>query len=888
LYFDLVADACRDAAASDWRPEPGLDSSKMWIRVHNRTSVQRAQGWKLHVSASIWSAPEVLRRALPVLLADDASFKVTATPRALAQLNLGEAGMSQIAKFITIYPDDDAHAVRLARGLHDATRGLNGPRILSDRQLTPGSLVHYRYGGFIGRYVQLPAGEVLPAISTPGGELVPDRRLTHYAPPDWAVDPFVAAGVADTSPSSLPSPGPRYRVVKLVHRSPRGEVYLGIDLVAARRCVLKRAHAYASQDEHGRDARDRLRYEAQVLQRLAGSPAVPAVYALIENEADGDTWLAMEDVDGIGFDRHLTLAYATGRPIADSVVIDWGRHLAAVIGAMHAEGLVYRDLKPSNLILAPDGRLRLIDFEMTHDLSSPEPAFGLGTPGYMSPQQRRHAHPALADDVFALGAILYFALTGADPSGTPAWSTLLDRPVRLLNPAASASLAEVITRCLAPTTAQRYATMRDVDRALAAAQPTPIRTPQYEITADPEPAARADAEALARRLADTLCATSQASPDGRGLQWVNNHRAGLPIAYRTIDVGAAGIVLSLCELVRRLHDEHHRSVLERAADWLVCARPPEGPLNAGLYVGEGGVGMALLRAGQTLQRPDLVDAAANTGRTLSALPYTSPDLYNGAAGRLLFHLMLWDATGESEHLAAAASAGEWLIDSAEGVADGELRWRFPADFGGFAGQAFTGYAHGAAGIADTLLDLFAATGDIRFRDTAGSAARWLLRLATPTLADASGLDWPAWEGGLARGGLWCHGATGIGRFFLHAATSGLLPEAADIAARAARMVARGTRWAAPVQCHGLAGSIELLLDMYQWTGDAAYLAEARAHARVLQTFGTERDGHLVFSSDLPNEYTPSFMLGYAGIAACFLRLAFPERLPHVLGRNRKD
>jgi class IV lanthipeptide synthase len=101
------------------------------------------------------------------------------------------------------------------------------------------------------------------------------------------------------------------------------------------------------------------------------------------------------------------------------------------------------------------------------------------------------------------------------------------------------------------------------------------------------------------------------------------------------------------------------------------------------------------------------------------------------------------------------------------------------------------------------------------------------------------------------------------------------------------MVARGTRWAAPVQCHGLAGSIEFLLDMHQWTSDDTYLAEARAHARILQTFGTERDGHLVFSSDVPNEYTPSFMLGYAGIAACFLRLAFPERLPHVLSRTER-
>jgi hypothetical protein len=72
--------------------------------------------------------------------------------------------------------------------------------------------------------------------------------------------------------------------------------------------------------------------------------------------------------------------------------------------------------------------------------------------------------------------------------------------------------------------------------------------------------------------------------------------------------------------------------------------------------------------------------------------------------------------------------------------------------------------------------------------------------------------------------------------------------------------------------------------MYRATRDTEYLTEAHAHARLLQTFATERDGQLVFSSDAPNEYTPSFMLGYAGVAACLLRMMEPDRLPHVISR----
>src|SRR5439155_15017643 len=152
--------------------EPTRDSSDTWLEVHSERGSIPGQGWKLHLSAGACSAEAVLRRALPVLLADDASFKVAASIRALEYLNEGSGGLSQVGKFITVYPNDDAQAVRLARALDEATRGLRGPAVPSDRPLTPGSVVYYRYGGFDGRHFQTPLGAILPAISTPHGELV--------------------------------------------------------------------------------------------------------------------------------------------------------------------------------------------------------------------------------------------------------------------------------------------------------------------------------------------------------------------------------------------------------------------------------------------------------------------------------------------------------------------------------------------------------------------------------------------------------------------------------------------------------------------------------------------------------------------------------------------
>ena len=343
-------------------------------------------------------------------------------------------------------------------------------------------------------------------------------------------------------------------------------------------------------------------------------------------------------------------------------------------------------------------------------------------------------------------------------------------------------------------------------------------------------------------------------------------------------------MLALAELVSVLADPRHRSVLENGARSLVTAPRFEGRPLPGLYVGEAGIGAALLRAGQVLGADELIAAAAERGRLVSELPYGSPDLFNGTAGRLRFHLLLWDQTSDAEHLRAATEAGKSLLQTAEDV-DGALRWKIPPGYEGLSGAAYLGAAHGASGIGDALLDLFEATDDERFVAAALRAGRWLEQQAIPVLTDGSGFDWPTTEGDSPGGAFWCHGATGIGRFFLHAAELGVMTGASDFAARAARTVAHGTRWAGPTQCHGLAGNIEFLLDMYQATGNRAYLTEARTLGRLLEAFGVEREGAPLWVSESPHVFSPDYMVGYAGVAVCLLRLSDPWLLPHQLSRR---
>ena len=128
-------------AGSSWRVEERDNPDEPWIVARPLDSVLPAQGWKLHVSATLSSALDVLTQALPVLVAARVPFKVAKTLETLASLNYGVAGSSQIGKFITVYPRDDEQAVDLAVRLDQATAGLTGPAVPSDRPLHPGSRV---------------------------------------------------------------------------------------------------------------------------------------------------------------------------------------------------------------------------------------------------------------------------------------------------------------------------------------------------------------------------------------------------------------------------------------------------------------------------------------------------------------------------------------------------------------------------------------------------------------------------------------------------------------------------------------------------------------------------------------------------------------------------
>lgn len=269
-----------------------------------------------------------------------------------------------------------------------------------------------------------------------------------------------------------------------------GVVYLarteGGDLAAVK--VIQ--PEYAEQDEF----RARFRREAASAGRVDSPWVVPVLGADTEAAAP---WLATAFVPG----PSLAEAVVACGPLPDGAVRVLGKVLARALAAVHEAGLVHRDVKPGNVLLALDGP-RLIDFGIARPTAADETELTsdnvvVGTPGFLAPEQAQAREVGPASDVFSLGCVLAYAATGRLPFGTGAADALLYRTVHdepELDGVADTELRALLGRCLAKEPAERP-TAAEVDAELA--EDAPAGTVDWL----PDPVVRMIADRSAEMLA---------------------------------------------------------------------------------------------------------------------------------------------------------------------------------------------------------------------------------------------------------------------------------------------------------------------------------------------------------------------------------------------------
>ena len=201
-----------------------------------------------------------------------------------------------------------------------------------------------------------------------------------------------------------------YKVERVLGSGGMGVVYLAFDVALKRNVALK---TMGQAQYAGLEQVERFLAEARTVAHLR-HPNIIAIHAIVEHE--GRSCLALEFVDGDDLKKRLA-----GKPMAPHPAAELIQTLARAVHAAHNAGVIHRDLKPSNILLTSEGIPKVADFGLAKLLGgdSARTLSGqvVGTPSYMAPEQAegRSKHVGPAADVYALGAILYEALTGRPP-----------------------------------------------------------------------------------------------------------------------------------------------------------------------------------------------------------------------------------------------------------------------------------------------------------------------------------------------------------------------------------------------------------------------------------------------------------------------------------------
>src|SRR5215467_14378483 len=191
-----------------------------------------------------------------------------------------------------------------------------------------------------------------------------------------------------------------------------GTVWRARDRVLARDVAVKEVRLPDLMPAREREIlRERTLREARVSAKMS-HPCVVTVHDVIE--ADGTPWIVMELVAARSLDRVL----AEDGPLPPGVAAKTGMMLLAALASAHAAGIVHRDVKPGNVLLAPDGRAVLTDFgiaAMDGDPALTQTGMVMGTPGFCAPERIRGGSASPASDLWSLGATLYAAVEGRGP-----------------------------------------------------------------------------------------------------------------------------------------------------------------------------------------------------------------------------------------------------------------------------------------------------------------------------------------------------------------------------------------------------------------------------------------------------------------------------------------
>lgn len=244
----------------------------------------------------------------------------------------------------------------------------------------------------------------------------------------------------------------KYEILKEIGKGGMSVVYLAMDKHLNKQWAVKeiRKQGGGKNDDIVVNS---LLAEANMMKRL-DHPALPRIVDIIDN---GITiYIVMDYIEGESLDKILA---AEGIQ-SEEMVIGWAKQLCDALSYLHSQKppIIYRDMKPANVMLKPEGNIKIIDFGIAREYKEQNLADTtvLGTKGYAPPEQYS-GQTDQRSDIFALGMTMHHLLTGVDPRSGEAYAS-----VRMWNPEISEGVEAIIDKCVQPAAENRYQTCADL------------------------------------------------------------------------------------------------------------------------------------------------------------------------------------------------------------------------------------------------------------------------------------------------------------------------------------------------------------------------------------------------------------------------------------------
>jgi len=272
-----------------------------------------------------------------------------------------------------------------------------------------------------------------------------------------------------------------YRITGKLGSGGMGIVYEAEDVRLPRKVALKFLPEESADDP---DAERRFQREADTIAQL-NHPNICTIYEI--DRADGRAFIAMECVEGINLKT-----YMARNQLSTGAIVEIALQIAAALGSAHAKGIVHRDIKPGNIVVNPEGQVKVLDFGLARRFKTADtdelglegstmPGRPMGTANYMAPERILQLPLDPRSDLFSLGVVIFEMATGrlpfagASPSETVA--NVLDKepvPLTSLAPQHPKGLEEVVRRLLSKKAGDRYPAATELTAALlSVASPHP-------------------------------------------------------------------------------------------------------------------------------------------------------------------------------------------------------------------------------------------------------------------------------------------------------------------------------------------------------------------------------------------------------------------------------